>query len=133
MPVSNEDRNVVENMFKAMQAGPEGENAMMALFASDAVFVEPFSGEVKTHEGADAIRTSFQEMWKEPAPDMKLMVDRVDIDGDRIRADWTCTSPAFATPMRGHDLFNITGGKIARLEVVVTDMPPMEGPPEGQK
>ncbi len=58
MPVSNEDRNVVENMFKAMQAGPEGENAMMALFASDAVFVEPFSGEVKTHQGADAIRTS---------------------------------------------------------------------------
>ena len=133
MPVSNDDRRVVENMFKAMQAGPEGENAMMELFAEDAVFVEPFCGEVRTHQGKDAIRASFQEMWKDPAPDMKLMVDRVDVDGDRVRADWTCTSPAFATPMRGHDLFNIESGRITRLEVVVTDMPPMDGPPPGHK
>ena len=131
MPVKDQDRKVVENMFKAMQAGPEGENAMMELFAADAVFIESFSGEVKTHQGKDAILTSFRETWKDPAPDMKLIVDRVDVEGDRVRADWTCTSPAFATPMRGHDLFNIAGGKIVRLEVVVTDMPPMDGPHEG--
>ncbi len=133
MPVSNEDQTVVENMFKAMQAGPEGENAMMDLFTRDAVFVEPFTVEARTHRGREAIRASFREMWKDPAPDMKLMVDRVDVDGDRVRADWTCTSPVFATPMRGHDLFNIQGGKIVRLEVVVTDMPPMDGPPPGHK
>ncbi len=128
MPVSNEDRGVVESLFKAMQAGPAGEKEMMSLFASDAVFVEPFSGQVQTHNGTDAIRASFQEMWRDPAPGLKLMLDRVDVDGDCVRAEWTCTSAVFPTPMRGHDLFTIQAGKITRLEIVVTDMPPMGGP-----
>ena len=125
MPVSNDDRKVVEGLFKAMQAGPAGEDAMMALFAENAVFVEPFSGEVRTHTGTDAIRTSFQQMWSEPGPELTLNLERVDVDGDRVRAEWNCTSPAFPEPMRGHDLFPISEGKIARLEVVVTSMPPM--------
>lgn len=131
MPVSDQQQQVVEGLFKAMQAGPAGEDAMMALFAPDAVFIEPFSGEVQTHHGKDAIRSSFQEMWRDPAPDLQLMIERIDLDGDHVRADWTCTSPAFATPMRGHDLFTISAGMITRLEVIVTDMPPMEGPHEG--
>ncbi len=125
MPVSNDDRTMVEALFKAMQAGPAGEDAMMALFAENAVFVEPFSGEVRTHTGTDAIRTSFQQMWSEPGPELSLNLERVDVDGDRVRAEWNCTSPAFPEPMRGHDLFTIREGKIARLEVVVTSMPPM--------
>ncbi len=63
MPVSNDDRKMVEALFKAMQAGPDGEDAMMALFAENAVFVEPFSGEIKTHTGTAANRTSFKQMW----------------------------------------------------------------------
>ncbi len=129
MPVENEERNIVEALFQAMQAGPAGEEQMMALFAEDATFIEPFSGETRTHHGKEAIRNSFVEMWSNPAPDMKLIMDRVDLDGDRIKADWTCTSPVFPTPMKGHDLFTIVKGKIAKLEVVVTDMPPM-GPPQ---
>lgn len=125
MSVSESDRTVVENMFKAMQGGPEGEEDMMALFDESAVFTEPFSGQPQTHTGKDAIRSSFQEMWANPAPDLKLIVDRVDLDGDQIRADWTCTSPVFPSPMKGHDIFTITDGKIMRLEVIVTDMPPM--------
>ncbi len=128
MPVSEQDRSVVEAMFKAMQAGASGERDMMALFSDDAVFIEPFTGTPITHTGKSAIRESFLGMWKEPAPDLKLMVDRVDLDGDHIRADWTCTSPVFPSPMRGHDLFTIADGKITRLEIIVTDMPPM-GPP----
>ena len=61
----------------------------------------------------------------QPTPDQKLLLDRVDMDGDNVRAEWTCTSPIFATPMRGYDLFTIRDNLIARLEVVVTDMPPM--------
>lgn len=125
MPISNDDRKMVEALFKAMQAGPAGEDAMMALFAENAVFVEPFSGEVRTHTGTDAIRTSFKQMWSEPGPELSLNLERVDVDGDRVRAEWNCTSPAFPEPMRGHDLFTISEGKIARLEVVVTSMPPM--------
>ncbi len=125
MSLSESDRHVVENMFKAMQAGPAGEDEMMALFAEDAVFTEPFSGQPQTHVGADAIRASFREQFANPAPDMRLHVDRIDLDEDQIRADWTCTSPIFPTPMKGHDLFTICEGKITTLEVVVTDMPPM--------
>ena len=128
MPVQNEDRKVVESLFRAMQAGPAGEDQMMGLFADHATFIEPFSGEARTHNGKDAIRSSFKEMWSNPAPDLQLSLDRVDLDGDRVRADWTCTSPAFPTPMKGYDLFTIEGRKIVRLEIVVTDMPPM-GPP----
>ena len=126
MTVNESDRKIVDNLFKAMQAGPAGEEAMMELFAEDAVFIEPFSGRTQTHQGKAAIRESFKQMFENPAPDMKLQMDRVDMDGDRLRAEWTCTSPVFPEPMRGHDLFTIADGKIARLEVVVTSMPPME-------
>ena len=52
---------------------------------------------------------------------MKLVLDRADRDGDRVRADWTCTSPVFPAPMKGYDLFTIQDGKIARLEIVMLD------------
>ena len=125
MTVSNRQREVVENLFKAMQAGPTAESQMMALFADDAVFIEPFSGQPQTHVGLDAIRASFQAMWADPVPDLSLTLDRVDLDGEQVRVDWTCTSPVFPTPMRGHDLFVINGSKIVRLEIIVTEMPPM--------
>ena len=125
MGVNEGERKVVERLFKAMQARPAGEREMMALFADDAVFIEPFSGVPRTHEGIDAIRTSFREMWSEPGPELTLTLSRVDREGDIVRAEWSCTSPAFPTPMRGFDLFTLSDGKIVRLEVHVTDMPPM--------
>lgn len=123
MPVAVRDREVVDRMFQAMQAGADGVDAMMALFAPDAVLVEPFAGPVQTHEGKPAIRKAYQEMNAQPDPSLKLLLDRVDLDGDRVRADWTCTSDHFPTPMRGYDLLTIRDSKIARLEIVVTDMP----------
>lgn len=125
MPVSSHDRSVVENLFKAMQKGPAGGDDMLSLFAEDAVFIEPFSGVPQTHTGKAAIRQSFTGMWQDPPPDMRLFLDRVDVDGDKVRAEWTCTSPVFPEPMKGFDLFTIRGGKIARLEIVVTSVPPM--------
>ncbi len=104
---------------------------MMALFSDDAVFVEPFSGTPQTHAGKDAIKASFQSMWENPAPDLELNVDRIDMDGETVRAEWTCTSPIFATPMRGYDLFSIRKGLIEKLEIHVTEMPPMgDGDPQ---
>lgn len=127
MPIAPGDRTVVERMFKAMQAGADGVEAMMALFAADAVLVEPFSGEAQTHAGKPAIRRAYEAMNAEPDPDLTLVMDRLDLDGDRLRADWTCTSPHFPTAMRGFDLLTIRDGKIARLEIIVTDMPAMPG------
>ena len=125
MTVKKEDRDIVERMFKAMQTGVPAQKEMMALFADNAVFTEPFSGEPRTHKGKAEIRACFIDMWNEPDPDMELTVGRVDMDGDMVRAEWTCTSPVFAAPMHGHDVFCIKDGLIQNLEVVVTDMPPM--------
>jgi len=124
MPVAVSDRKIVDDLFKAMQAGPSGEKDMLALYADDAVIVEPFSGEPKTHAGRAAIRQWFIEATTQ-GPPLTLALDRVDMDGVRVRAEWTCTSPAFSGPMRGVDLFTIRNGKIARLEIEVTEMPPM--------
>lgn len=124
MTVTAQQRKVVEDVFKAMQAGPAGETSMMDLFVEDAVFVEPFAGKVQTHRGKAAIRQSFRDQWKNPLPDLTLTLERVDLDGSQVRAEWTCTSKAFPTPMRGYDLFTLNGaGKITRLEIVVTESP----------
>jgi len=105
MPIPEPHRKTVESLFKAMQMGPSGEEAMMALFDENAVFIEPFSGQVQTHRGKPAIRDSFRQMWKAPLPDLRLTLDRVDLDGETVRAEWTCVSPALPAPMRGFDLF----------------------------
>lgn len=123
MPVSEQDRAAVDGLFRAMQAGPLGEDALMGLFADDAVLVEPFGGHVRTHSGLPAIRASFRETWKDPLPDMDLQVERVDQDGGRVRAEWTCASSVLPVPMRGFDLFEVREGKIRRLEIIVTEMP----------
>jgi hypothetical protein len=127
MGISAQQRKAVESIFKAMQSGPGGEEALLALFADGAVLVEPFSGEPKTHVGKDAIRGSFRDQWESPPPDLKLTLDRVDLDGPLVRAEWTCASPVFPTPMRGYDLFTLNDdGRIARLEIVVTEVPPTD-------
>lgn len=128
MPVSTHQRKTVDDLFRAMQTGPTGEEAMMSLFSDDAVLIEPFSGQAQTHVGTPAIRHSFRDQWKNPPPDLTLVLDRVDLDGADVRAEWTCTSPVFPSPMRGYDLFTLdSSGKIRRLEIIVTEAPPMKG------
>jgi len=125
MTVSTKQRDIVDRFFKAMQAGRDGEENLMALFAQDAVMTDPFAGEPQTHRGIDAVRESFRCTWEQPAPDVKLEVSRVDLDGESVRAEWTCTAPIFPSPIRGYDVFDIRDGKISRLEIVVTEMPDM--------
>ena len=45
-----------------------------------------------------------------------LTLERLDVDGDRLRSVWTCHVPAFSAPMRGFDLVTLKAGRIARLE-----------------
>jgi hypothetical protein len=125
VPVSNQDRKVIEDLFHAMQVGPAAEETLLSLFTDDAVFVEPFTGRAQTHSGKPAIRASLAPMWQNRAPDLALALDRVDLDGDGLRAEWTCTSSVMPGPMRGYDLLTIRSGKISRLEIVVTEMPRM--------
>jgi ketosteroid isomerase-like protein len=125
MPVRESDRQIVVDLCKAMQEGPAGTEDLLALFAEDGVLVEPFSGRPQTHTGEPAIRACLDGMMANRAPDFTLKLDRVDMDGDRVRAEWTCTASVMPGPMHGYDLFTIRAGKIARLEIFVTEMPPM--------
>ncbi|MBK8916062.1 MAG: nuclear transport factor 2 family protein [Phycisphaerales bacterium] len=124
MPVQESDRQIVKQVFDAMHAGLEGESRMATLFLPDGVLVEPFSGQVREHRGDGAIRTWFRDAINAMPPDMKIRLDRLDLEEGRVRADWTCTSPVLPSPIRGYDLYSIRDGRISRLEIVVTEMPP---------
>lgn len=110
------ERDLIERYFQAMRTGAIATDEIIDLFADDAVYVEPFSGAPVKHVGKDDIRRSFVDSQKHVPPDMTLTLDQVDVEPDRIRSSWTCTSPAFAKPMRGQDLWTIREGKIYRLE-----------------
>jgi hypothetical protein len=47
---------------------------------------------------------------------MTVTLDRVDVEGDRIRTAWTCRSQVLPGPMRGEDVWTIRAGKIELLE-----------------
>jgi uncharacterized protein (TIGR02246 family) len=113
--------DVVERYFRAMQRGRDGEDELVALFAEDAVYVEPFSG--AAHEGRDAIRSWLDTSLSDAPPDLRLTVERVDVAGDTVKARWTCESPAFARPAKGRDPFTIRDGRIARPESALVEAP----------
>ena len=45
MEPTQEQRNLIDNVTAAMQAGPAGEDAMLSLFTDDAILIEPFGGQ----------------------------------------------------------------------------------------
>jgi ketosteroid isomerase-like protein len=116
----NQEQHLVALFFRAMQAGAAAEADMEALFAFDAVYVEPFSGAPRTHTGRAAIMAAMREGWTDPLPDMTISMDRVDVAGDEIVVAWTCRSPALPGGAgRGVNRFTLRDGKIRRLETSV--------------
>lgn len=111
---------LIQRFFHAMQAGPEGAATLLSLFADDAVYVEPFSGAERTHEGLEAIRAALSPGWEQPLPDLSITVDRVDTEADRITADWTCRSPALPSGQGvGTNVFHLVDGRIQRLHTTL--------------
>lgn len=110
----------VSEFFRCMQAGAPSADAMMALFAADAEYVEPFSGTVQTHRGAKAIRAAMTPAWEQPLPEMTISIDRVELVAETVRAEWTCRSPALPGGAgRGVNVFTLVGGRIVRLETTL--------------
>lgn len=108
---------LVTRFFEAMQAAGTQEHEMMQLFAEDAVYVEPFSGAPREHHGKAAIREVMREGWKHPLPDMRLEIENVVTDGQTVRADWVCHSPALPNGRgAGTNEFTLSAGLIVRLE-----------------
>jgi ketosteroid isomerase-like protein len=117
MASRNVGHPIVHQFFAAMQTGATAEREMMALFAEDAVYVEPFSGSAQTHIGKAAIRAALQRGWSYPLPSMRIEIDAVRLDGETLVADWTCHSPALPNGRgQGVNIFLIRNGLIARLE-----------------
>jgi ketosteroid isomerase-like protein len=107
---------LVARFFSAMQTGATAEADMMALFAPDAVYVEPFSGAERTHRGRDAIRRAMREGRKRPLPEMRIEVESVNMEGDSLTARWICHSPALPGGSgRGENVFTLSDGLIVRL------------------
>lgn len=116
---------VIERYFAAMQLGPDGHDALAELFAVDAEYFEPFSGR-SPHRGRDSIRAYLAAAAPEAPPNIRLHVERLDIDGDQVTATWRCESPAFAVPSRGRDRFTVRSGRIQRLETTIIDPPVLQ-------
>ena len=108
---------IIGRFFTAMQTGAASEAQMMALFADDAVYVEPFTGAPAMHRGKAAIRQALSAGWRNPLPDMTITVDDVEVDGQTVTARWTCRSPGLPGGQgSGVNVFTLQGGLIGRLE-----------------
>jgi ketosteroid isomerase-like protein len=121
--VSARDRATVEQYLAYMQAGPGGVEDLVNLFDDDAVYVEPFAGQPQVHTGKSEIRSFFAQALEQNMRNARLTLDRLDIDGDRLRSEWTCHLPAMNAPLRGFDMLKLRDGRIMRLETTVTDFP----------
>src|ERR1700687_5859619 len=114
-----------------MQAGPGGLEELVSLFADEAVYVEPFSGQPQVHSGKAEIRAFFEYALEHHLNGARLTLDRLDLDAGRLRSEWTCEIPAMPAPMRGFDLLTLREGRITRLETTVTEMAPPQQPGQG--
>jgi hypothetical protein len=110
------DESVVERYFAAMRKGAAAEDELLALFAADAVYIEPFISDGPA-VGVDAIRDRFRRGWENPLPDLELDVRSIEVDGPLATSSWECRSPALPGPVQGEDRYEIRDGKIVRLEV----------------
>lgn len=128
MTVTQQDRDVAQGVFDAMQMGRDGEHKMLALFAENATMTEPFTGQPVTHEGKAAIRARFLDMWSNPDnADLQLTIDQIDAVDGKLRVEWNCKSEGFLTPMLGVDYFTISNGLIDDLTMEVVKWPEMAG------
>lgn len=124
MTITQQDRDIVQGMFDAMQMGLPGEEKMMALFSANATMSDPFDGAPQTHNGKEAIRQRFIGIWSHGGPpDLAVTVDQIDAADGKLRVEWTCTSSVFLSPMKGIDYFTVANGQIDELVMEVTQWP----------
>lgn len=106
----------ITNFFLAMQAGRAGADDLAARFAPDAVYEEPFTGEMRRHEGREAVMAAMALGWEMPLEDMRISVDSVATDGEDVQVAWTCRSPSLPGGQgSGRNRFTFADGKIVRL------------------
>ncbi len=110
------ERGLIERYYRAMEAGSQ--ERMQGLFTDDAVYIEPFSngGAPTRHDGREAIVGWLAASFEQGNKGVTITLDRLDVDGDAVVAEWTCVGPMLPGPMKGHDRYRVRDGRIARLE-----------------
>ena len=112
----------ITNFFLAMQAGPHGLERLGAMFAEDAEYTEPFSGQQGPHRGRKAIMAAFDASRTEDFDDAIIQLGAVEVVGDKIMVNWTCISKAIPGGQgSGTNEFHIVDGVIAKL-ITLLDM-----------
>ncbi len=112
----------ITNFFLAMQAGPSGLDLLSTIFAPDATYSEPFSGQPTPHQGRDAIVAAFDASRTDAFDDAVINLGSVEVAGDTITVQWTCISEAIPGGRgSGTNVFQMADGKIASL-VTTLDM-----------
>jgi ketosteroid isomerase-like protein len=121
--IAVQDRATVERYLASMQAGPGGVDDLVSLFDDEAVYVEPFTGRPQVHTGKAEIRAFYQRALENEMREARLTLERLDIDGERLRSEWTCHLPLMGAELRGFDLLSLRDGRIVRLETTLTQGP----------
>ena len=112
----------ITNFFLAMQAGPSGHAHLRTLFAPDAAYSEPFSGQQTAHVGRDAIVAAFDASRTDAFNDAVITLSSVEVQGQTITVKWTCISEAIPGGQgSGTNVFEMKDGLIASL-VTTLDM-----------
>ncbi len=106
---------VIELYFSAMRRGPDGLDALVALFHDDAEYTEPFDGKTRTHRGKAAIEEMLNASMAQRPPSLQLHLHQVNTAGNRADVQWSCESPAFPAPIHGRDHYVVEDGKIRSL------------------
>jgi hypothetical protein len=105
-----------------MQAGPPGLDLLKSMFAQDAEYTEPFSGQTEPHQGPDAIIAAFANSRSSSFDDAVINLGAVEVSGETITVHWTCISQAIPGGQgSGTNVFHLRSGKIASL-VTTLDM-----------
>lgn len=106
----------VTNFFLAMQAGRSAAEALESYFAEDAVYEEPFSGEMRRHEGRAAIMAAMASGWETPLADTRIEVLGASVQDGEVHVRWACHSPSLPGGQgRGLNRFTLKDGRILRL------------------
>ncbi|WP_434050677.1 MAG: nuclear transport factor 2 family protein [Roseibium sp.] len=113
----------IANFFLAMQAVPSGTDLLGSIFADDAIYSEPFSGQSEPHRGRDAILAAFAASRSEDFDDAVINLVAVEIEGNTITVKWTCYSRAIPGGSgSGTNIFTVSDGKVVSL-VTTLGMP----------
>ncbi|WP_411891588.1 nuclear transport factor 2 family protein [Yoonia sp. SDW83-1] len=110
----------ITNFFLAMQAGPHGLDMLADMFAPDADYWEPFSGQTAPHNGRAAIIAAFAASRSDAFDDAVITLGAVEVDGNQITVQWTCISQAIPGGRgSGTNVFQMKDGKIASLKTTL--------------